>query len=386
MFKSLSILFLCAALYAPPAFAQGASSQDFSASGPVAYIYVSSAPRKPNPDAVFGFAAAANGALTPIPNSPLGLNESLIASSPTTVVGFNAHTLSFDSFQIASDGSLSYASSISCVQNDYGCESVYTMTFDNAGADLYVNEQFAGSGYSTNSFSVDGSSGSLTYLGVLLALWDNSNISFMHNDVLAFSFDQISCAYDSLDEFRRQSNGMLVLTQSHFQQPIPPPNVSLYYADIAAADPAGNYVAMVEQPVNPPYDCDAGYPVQIAAYTVESNGDLNTNSTYQNMPSTPIIDPQDMKISPSGKLLAVGGEEGLQIFRFNGSQPVTHYTGLLTTDPVTQLFWDNSDHLYALSRGGLYVLTVTPDSITNAPGSPHSIAFLQGLAVQPLVH
>jgi len=75
----------------------------------------------------------------------------------------------------------------------------------------------------------------------------------------------------------------------------------------------------------------------------------------------------------------------VQIFHFNGSSPVTHYTGLLTTNPITQMFWDNSDHLYGISSAGLlYVGTVTPTKITSAPGSPYKITGPQDLIVQPL--
>ena len=75
----------------------------------------------------------------------------------------------------------------------------------------------------------------------------------------------------------------------------------------------------------------------------------------------------DLKMSPSGKLLAVGGsdgrgEGGLQIFHFNGAQPITRYTGLLTNAEIDQFYWDNADHLYAISShpGKLFVFTVTP--------------------------
>jgi hypothetical protein len=35
--------------------------------------------------------------------------------------------------------------------------------------------------------------------------------------------------------------------------------------------------------------------------------------------------------------------------------------------------WDKANHLYALGIGKLFVYTVTPTSITEAPGSPYSI-------------
>jgi hypothetical protein len=93
----------------------------------------------------------------------------------------------------------------------------------------------------------------------------------------------------------------------------------------------------------------------------------------------------DYRMSPSGKLLAVAGPLGLQVFHFNGANPITHYTGLLTKENVSQVFWDNANHLYAISTqaGKLFVFTVTPTSVTQAPGSPHNIPAAGSLIVLP---
>ena len=101
--------------------------------------------------------------------------------------------------------------------------------------------------------------------------------------------------------------------------------------------------------------------------------------------------PNDLKMSPSGKLLAVAGLNGLQVFHFNAAGPVTHYTGLLATKNVLQCFWDNDNHLYAiesplsptgsLTSGKLYVFTITPTSYSQAPGSPYTIFSPSSLAV-----
>jgi hypothetical protein len=49
------------------------------------------------------------------------------------------------------------------------------------------------------------------------------------------------------------------------------------------------------------------------------------------------------------------------------------------------MFWDNANHLYAISRsaGKLYVFTVATTSVTQAPGSPHSITNPENLIVLP---
>ena len=126
-------------------------------------------------------------------------------------------------------------------------------------------------------------------------------------------------------------------------------------------------------------------PYQIATFTASSSGYLNTSSTYSNMPAVAVGNVQILSMSPSGTLLAVGGDGGLQVFHFNGASPATADTGLLTTVSTNQIFWDNSNHLYAISNsaGKLYVYNVTSSSTTAAPGSPYSIPTPYALAVLP---
>ena len=103
------------------------------------------------------------------------------------------------------------------------------------------------------------------------------------------------------------------------------------------------------------------------------------------MPKVAVGEVTDICMSPSGKFLAVAGANGLQIFRFNGANPITPLSGLLTRQEVDQMFWDNSDHLYAISQvaGKLWVFTVTEEALTPAPGSPWSIPGAQNIVVQP---
>ena len=107
------------------------------------------------------------------------------------------------------------------------------------------------------------------------------------------------------------------------------------------------------------------------------------------MPAPALTNIGTMNMSPSGKLLAVAGYPGLQIFHFNGAAPITNYSSLLLpTANIDQLGWDNSNHLYALSyaTGKLYVYTVTPTSISAVAGSPYTVANaygIKGLIVVP---
>jgi hypothetical protein len=128
-------------------------------------------------------------------------------------------------------------------------------------------------------------------------------------------------------------------------------------------------------------------PVQLASYSVDGSGNISSTNTWQNMP-TPDVGPTLLRISPGGGLLAVAGGtcswcvlsadtagNGLQVFHFNGANPITHYTGVLTTDPIEQMEWDNDSHLFALSdeAGKLRVYRVTTSGYSEAPGSPVTV-------------
>ena len=153
---------------------------------------------------------------------------------------------------------------------------------------------------------------------------------------------------------------------------------------MTAAD-AATHVAVAMQPLNNSSLQPDG-SAQLATYTADSSGNLITTSSYANMPKVALGGVEDLSMSPSGKLLAVSGTGGLQVFHFNGSDPITRYTRLLAkddVDQVDQVFWDNHNHLYAVSQsaGKLFVFTVTPTSYSQAPGSPYLITNPQSIVV-----
>jgi WD40 repeat protein len=99
------------------------------------------------------------------------------------------------------------------------------------------------------------------------------------------------------------------------------------------------------------------------------------------MPKVSVASVTSIAMSPSGELLAVGGTAGVQVFHFNGANPVTRYTGLLNSVEVDQMSWDSDNHLYAISQsaGKLFVFTITPTSYSQAAGSPYAITKPQNI-------
>jgi hypothetical protein len=390
MFKSLTILCLDAALSAASASAQVSpstgSQSNLSSGAPVAYVYVASH-RIGEESVIVGYSASSTGALIPIPGSPFFQQNagSMAVNGKYLMAANGSNPPNIDTWQIGPNGALTYVTSTPCVQTGNSCVFVRNLFFDLTGSDLYVMDGDENTNDDTASFAVDESSGALNYLGDVVTgsfPGDRTGTFFIGDNVYAYSTDEEGCMYPGIFGYQRESSGLLDLINIKFNLPTPPPGVALYYPDLLVADSNSN-LAFLEQPTNAP-QCAAG-PLQIAVYTAAANGNIHTNSTYKNMPATLIQNPFDMKMSPSGELLAVAGQEGLQVFHFNGANPVTHYTGLVVNEPIIQMFWDNSNHLYAISSAGkLYVGTITPTKIAMAPGSPYSIPDPQYVVVQPL--
>ena len=368
------------------------NTQAATSSSPAAWVYVASTPQGSNTNQIVAYTAAANGSLTPIAGSPFPENVYSMAVNGKYLMAASVPTPDINAYSIAADGSLSFAASTNYAQYNNPsnpCGSAGQVFFDHSGATLYAQE-FNGSDSCSNtvvaSFSVVKATGALTFLGTAnTGAFPGLNAAayFIGNNVYAYQAVNSACMYYGFYGLKRDQSGLLTNFEVHANFPTPPSGIRTYVPSLAAADPT-NHVAFTMQPANPP-GCAPG-PMQLASYTADANGNLNTTNTGANMPATLIASPYDLKMSPSGKLLAVAGQEGLQIFHFRGALPLKPYTGLLTTDPINQMFWDNHNHLYAISHnaGKLYVFTITPYRYGMAPGSPHTITSPNNVIVQPL--
>ena len=394
----------------------GGSGSGSSGSAPAAYVYVSNQPAGANSGQyqVAAYAADANGQLTPVPGSPFNDDVSSIATNGTYLMGSTETALAnakqstpyINSYKIGMDGSLSIAAETNLDQFGSGCVDGGGPEFDRSGQTLYVvedNFDCTGSGDAGNagvgSFAVDSTSGKLNYLGGINTgrFGGMITVDFTGNNQYAYGIANDGCMYYSSYGFARSSDGTLSFNSSYAAPPLltPPPGTSgelvhAYYPGLSATDNA-NHVAFAEWPC---WATKAGTPVQLAVYTADANGKLSTNDDYSTMPATKVSNPSTMKISPSGTLLAIAGQGGLQVFHFNGGNSITSDTDLLTTDNIKAIAWDNSNHLYAITAdhyagtstmvnaNKLYVFTITDTAATQAAGSPYTVAFPVDIAVQ----
>lgn len=386
-------LFLClvATLYLEAPFAQALSTQtsesvqDATSTSPVAYVYVSGR-KTGGVNEIHAFAASSNGKLTRVSGSPFEGNVASMAANAKYLFGSSNGPGDIRSFSIEPDGALKQVASINGQKYNGGdCGGPGPLFLDHTGATLYdldlLGNICANNTY--QSFRIEKTTGELNYLGSDGAdPWFDVPLSFIGNNTYAYG---AVCLYDMYWEiygFKRHSDGMLI--QANISVPTPTPKEGDFYCPNLTATDSTNHVAISLQAVDGETFNPDG-PPRLATYTVEDSGNLITNSTRENMPETAVETVTDVMASPSGKLLAVGGTAGLQIFHFNGSDPVTPYTQLLTKDEIDQFFWDDDNHLYAISQsaGKLFVFTITPKTFSQANGSPYTISDPQGIIVQP---
>jgi len=359
-------------------FAQNAPTANPSDSAaastlPVAYVYIANNPSGSTYQ-IHGYAAGSNGKLTPIPGSPFATTASYLAVNGKWLFATNG--IDIYSYSVAANGSLKQVDALE-VEPTGGLVDLF---LDHSGTSLYTDYFTENNEYL--AYSIDNANGKLTSINNVMGGTEIGTVaSFIGNNEYAYSS---SCYHFNplIYGLQRSSDGAITMLNDNI--PIPAGSPGNFYCPWLAAADTTKHVAVAMQPHDDSTWQPTG-PYQLAVYTADRAGDLSTNSRFATMPEVKVGIVTEYWPSPSGKLLAVGGRLGLQVFHFNGANPITNYTGLLVSQQVDQMFWDNANHLYAISRsaGKLYVFTVTPTSVSQAAGSPYSIAHPQNMIVLP---
>jgi hypothetical protein len=382
----ISTFTLCLAALGPAtAFPQTSlqtSSDISSAATPTAaqaaHVYVGTT------KGVYLYNAASNGSLTLVSGSPFSIAGSALGSNGKYFVSLG--TAYLHSYPVASNGAIQGQASQINTQSYSGsaCGATYGGIFDHTGQNVYVQRN-SGSAECTalQSFKMS-NTGAVTFLGATEFNQTFTSrptlIALTGNGAFGYSFAGVGFCSTSTYAFQRESSGAMMLdTNISNSLATPPPD---FQPLAGTADPTNHFAIAGSE--EPDY-CTFETP-QLASYTVDANGNLASTNTTQNMP-TPLVNPTVLNMSPSGQFLAVAGNmqitygsttqtPGLQVFHFNGANPITSYSGVLTTAPIDEIHWDSNNHLYALSNSTkkLYAYTVTAGSITAVPGSPYTIA------------
>jgi len=367
-----------------------------TAQAPVAHVYIA------NGTHILAFSAAANGKLTTVPGSPFTSNITWMGANGHYLFGFEPNSELIDSFSMAANGALKKAATTNPVKYwpDTSCPMVSDngqgFRIDHSGADLYnagIPDEF-GCYSAFQSFKINDTNGKLTYLGETDGIFNGGpQMSILGNNEFAYSviceFPYGNGATAEMTVFQRLSSGELSTANAGVAIPVAPidpaEGTAGYYCPISMATDPTNHAAITYQAWGDE-GTDTYGPIVIATYTADSKGNLKTTNTYKTMAVSEMG--SGMRMSPSGKILAVGGE-GVQLFHFNGGSPLTKYKTLTINEANGTILWDNNNHMYALGSnskgdGELWVYTVTPTSVTEAPGSPYSIPNAAGIYVQPL--
>jgi len=368
-------LFVClAATLTATALAQTTDQPESTkTTSPVAYVYVS------GPTKIEAFAASSTGTLTPVPGSPFPGSLSHMSVNKTYLFGAGDNGKDIYTFLIESNGALKQVSETNAQKyNPYNCGSIGPTQIDYTGTTLY-NQVNAGDCEDVTfiqAFKIE-ANGELQFIGNAMSgiptdIASLSPLHFLGTNKFAY---QTGCADDDglvgpvNEVYKRESNGMLTTVAYDNVSPKTENPDDVYCPFLLAGDPA-NHLAVAYSLYN-----SNGFvgTKALASYTADSHGNLTTTKTFENMPLIS-SETDALSISPTGKLLAVGGV-GFHVFHFNGSDPITRFTvGRLNNYLFPEFGWDNNNHLYALTTdGALFVYTVTPTSITEVPGSPYTI-------------
>jgi hypothetical protein len=252
------------------------------------------------------------------------------------------------------------------------CPKLTTTQVDRTGSTLYVSQaecpdHSAGHNYyNIEQFRIN-SNGTLQFLANhelgIPSVTSPSPLYFLANNDFGYQFacyfPKESTSNGWISIYNRASDGVLQ----------PAVNAQYYnndtYSDLPcfAATDEMNHLA-VAQVGYVYYNGSMVYNLaKIASFTTDSNGTITQPNQFNvrtlSLPNGVV---NAMSISPAGNLLAVGGPQGFQLFHFNGADPVSYYTKdvLQPSKDFEEFVWDKSNHLFAVTTGGLLVYNVTP--------------------------
>ena len=140
---------------------------------------------------------------------------------------------------------------------------------------------------------------------------------------------------------------------------------------------AMNYVVVAYDDVSSP-----GSNYLLAVYTLNSDGTLGLVNNSE--VTTPFTGETSAVFDPSGTYLAVAGNAGIQMYRLQSGGTLAAVGSVVESNvSFTELRWDNSNHVYAISNSGLYVFASANGVLTKSPGSPLPTTDAGSLAVLP---
>ncbi len=238
--------------------------------------------------------------------------------------------------QISQINTQDYPDNGNCAGNKQG--TIGLASLNHAGKNVYVMFPLDTGSCSAAIQTYDISkSGDLTFNGGIMT-GGNAGTglyqapAIIANDTYAYAASDFECCggFGAFSGYKLGSNGEMQNWTFNMSDNVSPVNYAPLYV---TADPTNHLAAILASEEEESFG-----PAQLASYTVDGQGNLSTTSTATNMPYPKVKSNSQfpgwtLNLSPSGKLLAVGGV-GLQVFHFNGASPITLL--LLTADYLQQ--------------------------------------------------
>jgi hypothetical protein len=348
---------------------------------------------------VYAYDASSTGKLTLIKGSPFKTAGQMVGTNGTHFV--TSDSTSVYSYAVESNGAIGKLVSDINTQHysgsdcgTIGYQGAVAGEFAHTGETVYIllsgapgDNDGACDGIQTYGISKSGTftfkgatafnqEASYFYAGNLPTLTGNGKFGYGFEYNI---FDEDVCS-PTLNIFAGESGGVLGYQDNLLTPPPAPPSGDSWILTAITDDPSDHIVLALYTTTD--VDCNDGPtfgPAQLASYTVNSQGNLTTTNTYENMPKLPGGDyPYLMKLDPTGKILAVAMGTGVAFYHFNGADPITAFSGIIgDSGQIALMAWDTRGHLYAQNSasGRMHVYEVTTKTAKELSGSPTSIPF-----------
>lgn len=334
---------------------------------------------------ISGYSAATTGQLTPIPELPIPASVTHLSTTSKTLFGPGSDNKNMYSFNIGSGGVLvpgpitdvqqyntnGCPGTLGPTQIDYSEQYLYSLVLDGDCAGSTVTHVYpilkgGALGEGLGSYTQIEYSGPPHPIRIL----GNNKFGFFTGcQNYGSDFTPTTLIFElGTGGF----SGWLIPDGQNHDAPEPSDPDHFFCPAMLAGDPS-NHLAYAFRKYYPNL-AELSTPYYLASYTVDTQGNLLTDSNYTDMPAANIGTLSAMSISPSGKLLAVAGSYGFELFNFDGGNPITKIGSLVSSNPVTQVAWDKTGHLYVLTTSSIYVYTASGTGVKQAPGSPYSLS------------
>ncbi len=338
-----------------------------------AYVYIN------NDRDTYAYDASSTGKLTPIAGSPYKTNGSPMGGiSGKFFLAYDGSTVY--SYEVLSNGAIG-AEVSHIVPPAYAVDpdcSSYFVTAKLARTGPYAFIKYAGYANSracssdVQTFEAS-KTGQLTYKGATTTGGSLETVPAETGDnKFAYSINYPAsgdCCI--LAGFSRESTGVLNTMGIETTLPKAEPGSGGHYTIGSSLTPdSADHLAIL---LVGPYG-----QTQLGSFTVDSQGNVKTTNTWDNMPALPKNDPvYDLELDPTGKILAVAHGTGVQLYHFSGAKPITPFTKLVgSSGQIFYMAWDDHGHLYALNTSGkMHVYKVTSKGMTETSGSKTVVPF-----------